>query len=295
MMNEPTDHYDGNPDSKYEDEVRKFMEHQIFAFEKTSTSFNSQRLMTDQADLWMQKFPNASIRWGETVAAYNAPTEREKFHSVEINPKLLDNRRDHVRVALGNVKTKGTVTGLHNQPKPVKSKDRLIARQQQLESDKLKLFLGEADFRQSTTMTAYDQFTRVIQHFRINGGSFKTPPKIIAKMAELIKDVNSIPDMQRWLVSNQGKTDFNAFHEEWTKTPLMNKRMGHSDRVRRTDDMLTCLEYHNFIQIRTKVSWKFFPKTCFCLICLKTVGKCYQKTNLFLAQRKYDVPRVRRK
>ena len=262
VMNEPTDHYDGNPNSKYEDEIRRFMKDQIFAFEQTSTSFNAQRLLDEQMDLWWRKFPLASIRWGQTVAAYEElPPIREKFYSVEANPNLLTNRMDHYRVPLGNVKTKQTVSGAHSQPKPVTSKDRLLEKRQQLESDKFKVFLGETDFRQTTTMVAYDEFTKVVHHFRINGGSFKEPSNHIRKMANLLKDVNSITDMQKWLVFNQGKEDFNAYHDGWTQTPLMRKRISITDRARRTEDMLACLEYHNFLQIRSKVSWKKFQKS----------------------------------
>ena len=133
MMNEPTDHYDGNPNSKYEDEIRRFMKDQVSAFEKTSISFNAQRFLDRQMEIWWKKFPLASIRWGETVAAYEAlPPLRERFYSVEVNPNLLTDRTDHLRVALGNVKTKQTVSGVHNQPKPVKSKYRLFEKIQKL-------------------------------------------------------------------------------------------------------------------------------------------------------------------
>ena len=142
MMNEPTDHYDGNPNSKYEDEIRRFMRPQLLAFEKTSVSFNNQRQLTTNLELWDLKFPLALVRWGEKAAAFDEESAGGQwFETVEKNPNLLGQRDDYARVKHGRGQTRNTVTGLHNPPSPVTSKEKLLERKQQLESQKLKVFL----------------------------------------------------------------------------------------------------------------------------------------------------------
>ena len=254
MMNEPTDHFDGNPNSKYEDEIRRLMKPQILAFGKTSVAINNQWLLSRCVDLWYQKFPLAGIRWGEKSAAYDEQAlGATHFETVEQNPNLLGNRHDYERRKIGHVRSRKTVTGLHNPPSPVTSKDQLLLKKQQLESQKLKLFIGEADLGQSETLTAYDKYTNVVLEFRKRGGTFKSPPNNIRKVSQLIHEVNCTEDMQYWLVNNQGKNDFNAFHAGWTDGPLLSKRLGQTDRTRLFTFMFTCLEYHNFIQIRQQV------------------------------------------
>ena len=262
VMNEPTDHYDGNPNSKYEDEVRTWMKKQIFAFGKTSISFNAMRMLDENQELWAQKFPLSTVRWGETVSAFTLANfnSREGFQPIEAYPTLFDNKTDLSRVALGTVTARRTVTGLHNMPQPIQSKDKLLSKKQQLEADKLKVFIGETDFRQTTTMEAYDEYAKVVKHFRVKGHTFKSPTNHIKKVSELIRDVTTVNDMQKWLVFTQGKTDFNVYHDGWTETPIMKKRLSHTDKARISSFMLTCLEYHNFVQIRDKVSWNYFHK-----------------------------------
>ena len=254
MMNGPTDHYDGNPNSKYEDEIRRIMKPQMLAFEKTSVSFNDQRSLTHNLEEWDSKFPFALVRWGENVAAYNDQAEGGvKFQTVEQNPDLLGQRNDYARVKHGRAQTRNTVTGLHNPPSPVTSKEKLMEKKQQLESQKLKVFIGEVDFRQSDILTEYDQFTNLVREFRIRGGSFKAPLNIIRKVVYLVDNVNQMEDMQRWMVHTQGKFDFHAFHEGWLPGPILNKRLSQTERAKLSTWMLTCLEYHNFMQIRQKV------------------------------------------
>ena len=259
MMNEPTDHYDGNPNSQYEDEIRRIMQPQMLAFEKTSVAFNNQKLLSINLDDWQVKFPFSMVRWGETVAAFSEDSAGGRwFQTVEGNPDLLSQRVDYARVKHGRVQTRHTVTGAHNPPAPVKSKDKLLEKKQQLESQKLKVFIGEVDLRQSEVLNEYERFTNIVREFRIRGGTFKAPLNNIRKVLHLAEHIQQIEDMQRWIVHTQGKFDFHAFHEGWLEGPIMRNRISQTERAKLSTWMLTCLEYHNFMQIRQKVILKVF-------------------------------------
>ena len=252
MMNKPTDHYDGNPNSAYEDQVRRYMQKPSRAFERTNLRFNTQQALVANERNWNAKFPFASQRFGEQVQAASEYTY--VFQPVEFNQNLLTKESDVYRPKRGGNTPKGTVTGQHNPVTPTKSQEKLLERRNELNVNKLKLFIGEADFGQSETLTAYDKFNEVVKVFRKKGGDFKQPTSHIRKATALVTEVQSMTDMQVWLSKNQGKHDFNSFHEAWYDTPILRRKLLQSDRTRLSSFLFNCLEYHNFLQIRNTVS-----------------------------------------
>ena len=259
LMGKPTDHYDGNPNSSYEDEIRRFMNPIIFAYDKMGARVNDQSALNHRLNVMADKFPYSSSRVGESVTVFRPMMEIENMRSVEHNPGMLTSETDFATVRRGTNQTKSTVTGLHNPPKPIESKDRLINKKQQLEAEKLRLFIGEADFRQSSTMETFDKFTKVVEHFRKNGGSFQSPSSPIRRLA-VLREIITVTDMQDWLVKNQGRQgNFNAYHDDWCQGPLLAKRFTQTERTRASMFMLTCLDFHNFMNIRDQVKhWKKF-------------------------------------
>ena len=254
VMDKPTDHYDGNPNSAYEDQVRRYMQKPSRAFERTNLRFNSQQSLTANERNWNLKFPFSSQRFGVQVQAASKPDYI--FQPVEYNQHLLTKESDHFRPFRGGNTPKSTVTGQHNPVTPTKSQEKLLERRNQLNVNKLKIFIGEAEFHHSETLTAYDKFNEVVKAFRKNGGTFKQPTSHIRKATALITEVQSVTDMQVWLAKNQGKHDFNSFHEAWYDTPILRRRMLQSDKAKLSSFMFNCLEYHNFVQFRNTVSLK---------------------------------------
>ena len=191
VMGKPTDHLDGNPNSGYEDEIRKYMAKVIKAYNQNGLRFTDQMPLTERLDNWRKKFPFSTTRWGETVTAFRPISEVEYFRTVENNPDMLTEESDIPIKKLGNCSTRRTVSGTQNPPQPIKYKERYVEKKQKLEADKLKVFLGESDFRQSKTLLAYQNFNEVVKHFKENGYTF---PWLLSRFLYLLNISNSFSE-----------------------------------------------------------------------------------------------------
>ena len=263
VMGRPTDHYDGNPNGKYEIEIRNFMDKYLKSFIRTSTSFQ----LFDDLDMnkhkWTEKFPFSSVRWGQKVtAAAQSPTQKP-FTPIERNPNLFNQAYDQLPRYTGKALVKTTGASTHTPIPPIKSKETLIDRQQQLEVKKIKDFLGSSDKGQSPIFQSYERYTEIVQHFRKNGGQFKAPQRILRKVLNLTRDVLTVNDMEKWILQNQSKSDFNAYHDGWTNRKLLEQHLSHTDKARLSTLMLTFLEYNHFMEIRTQVRTFFYNITDF--------------------------------
>ena len=255
VMDRPTGHYDGNPNGKYEDEIRRFMKTYLNTFNRTSLAFTIFDDLNESIQKWTSKFPFSSVRWGQTASASEYSVQGTSFRSVEQNPRLLDGAKDQLPRNTGNNQVSTTGAAQHNPVPPIRSKEILIDRQQRQDVQKLKDFLGNTDIGQSLIKANYDQFMKVVENFRKNGGKFKQPKNAIRKTISAVRDINSIEDMQKWLLQTQAKDgDFNAYHDDWANGPLVAKYYTTTHRIRLSGYMLTCLGYDHFMNIRDQVS-----------------------------------------
>ena len=251
----PTDHYDGNPNGQYEIEIRRYMKKVLNSFIRTPTFNLFDDLDFSQAK-WYEKFPFAKIRWGQKVAASAATPTMDAFRPIERNPNLFNEAPDRLPEYKGKCLVKTTGAPEHTPVAPIQSKDHLIARKQQLDVEKIKDFLGNSDQGQSAAVLEYKKFMEVVEHFRKNGGDFKPPANVIRKTLAIIRDVDSVPDMQKWLLLQQSNgTDFHAYHDTWANRKLIEAAVSTTQRAKISSYMLTCLEYNHFLYIRNQVSF----------------------------------------
>ena len=253
VTNAQTGHYDGNPDSKYEDEIRKHMAKMLKSFNRTYISFNEFAHMETDFREWEIKFPFASHRFGQKVAAAQQLDSREVFRTAEQNPQLFSPEHDKPHCPYGNNTPSSIVTGKHQPVQPIQSREKLANRKFKQDAQKFRVFLGESEIRDTKTIQDYDSFAKVVEHFRNHGGFFKQPKNNIRRISDLIMKVNTVTDMQKWILDKQGNDDFNAYHDGWASGPLLNKKFSVTERTKVSTFMLTCLDYHNFMQIRTQV------------------------------------------
>ena len=254
MMDRPTGHYDGNPNSKYEDEIRRFMKTYLNSFRGTSLSFNTFDGLDEGLSKWAAKFPFASVRWGQTAQAAESTVRGKTFEPVELNPRLMEGARDRLPHITGKNQISTTGAAHHQPVQPFRSKEILINRQQKQDVQKLKDFLGNSDLGQSSIKTQYDQFTKVVENFRKNGGKFKPPRAVIRKTINAIRDIKGVDDMQVWLMENQSKSqEFHAYHDEWANGPLLKQYYTTTHRIKLSSYMLTCLTYDHFLNFRKQV------------------------------------------
>ena len=269
VMGRPTDHYDGNPNGKYEIEIRKFMAKYLKSFIRTPTTFQPFEDLDLSKQKWNDKFPFSMVRWGQKVSAAEKSPMNPQFTPIERNPDLFDNSFDQLPVYTGKALVKTTGASTHTPIPPIKSKEILIDRQQKLEVKKIKDFLGSSDKGQSPIFQNYERFSEIVQHFRKNGGRFKQPTRMIRKTMNLVRDVVTVSDMDKWILACQPKGgDFNAYHDDWVNRKLLEQHISHTDKVRLSTLMLAFLDYNHFLEIRVQVinkilsmySKKFFNK-----------------------------------
>ena len=254
VMGRPTDHYDGNPNGKYEIEIRKFMTKYLKSFIRTPTSFQAFEDLDSSKLKWTEKFPFSMVRWGQKVSAAESAPMLKRFVPVETNPDLFNNAYDQVPVFTGKMLVKTTGASTHTPIPPIQSVDTLINRQQKLEVKKIKDFLGSSDQGQSPVFQSYERFTEIVQHFRQNGGNFKAPSRVIRKILVLRRDILTVKDMEKWMLESQHKgSDFNAYHDGWTNRKILDQHLSYTEKARLSTLMLTFLEYNHFLEIRTQV------------------------------------------
>ena len=255
----PVDHYDGEPQQPYIDDIKRHMEKVFKSYQISNRDRYLHRFKNSNFDdEWKTKFPFASHRFFEGNAIRGVVGEEEKFKtSLEANPNLFQGYKENLHLQeLGERHGKGSKFR-HEQlqvqmsPQASQRETRLIG----LSANKMKIESSDSLFKTDNLGRRFDLFLSTAKTFFAKGHRSVVQVQDVP-MLEL-RAFTTYEQFEDWLFQEKDLRQIpNATHEKCLMMAPWDDFFSNTQRLKVAGWLTTLLKFDRIKLIRHKVSDK---------------------------------------